>query len=1024
MKYYALAANPLLKIILVPVIAMNLQAGLAQKPYFQQEVHYRITASLDDVQHRLSGAIEIRYINHSPDTLREIYMHLWPNAYQRRNTAFGRQQLEAGNTRFYFAKDSELGGLSNLDFKANNQAVEWRYEPEHPDIAIIRLPAPLLPEGEFTIGTPFVLQFPASFSRLGHVGQSYQATQWYPKPAVYDKDGWHHMPYLDMGEFYSEFGSFDVSLTLPENYVVGATGELQTESERDFLERRVAETRVMMDSFTADHADRDTFPISSKNAKTIRFLAENVHDFAWFADKRFRVQRGEVEMPSGRKIDTWVMFTRTEEQLWKNAISYVNRAVQFYSELVGEYPWPQATAVQSALSAGGGMEYPMITVISTSGNASSLDEVITHEVGHNWFYGIIASNERDHAWLDEGVNTYYEERYMRKYYGDGGEFSGLPRFVTGGSAYDLGELAYLYQCRRRIDQAPETSSADLSRVNYFLGAYAKPAAALRYLESYLGAQRFDEAMRDYYRKWQFKHPQPADFRAHWELATGRKLDWLFDGLLFSNKRMDYKLVGAHAKGDSILVKIKNAGRIAGPIQLTAVKDKDSLAVFSQWLEGFEGTATVVLPGSDFRQIMLDRDRITLDFYRKNNQMRRTGLLRKVEPLSLRLVPGPENDRRTDLFLFPALTWNHYDKTMLGLVFFNHSVLSRRFEWELAPMYAIGSRTISGVGRAMYHFYPAGHIVHKVTLGAGLRHFRYNSNDRFDYQLGYLRATPFVRLELGKSPASHFYQNLTWRTIVLNREEAQFNLMGNYTGKEWFTDYVHELSYNGENRGALYPYRYRVALERQRYKDVSGSQRYLKASFEWAGRLTYAPRRGLHIRCFVGGFLDNTRRNAGAFYPGAFNLVSQGYNDYRFDDYYFGRNEPEGIWSQQISIRDGGMKNVIGQGFGLGRSNSFIAALNFKADLWRKLPVKPYFDIGYFDNAQPTGRDDTFSDQLMWSGGLMVEWLGGAVGLYFPLLNSQNIQDRYAERGNYWSRIAFHIDLQQLDPWRFVEGIQF
>lgn len=1023
MKSYTPFTARILKITIALVLLHTWADLSAQKPYFQQEAHYRITAALDDEQHRLSGAIEIRYVNHSPDTLRELYIHLWPNAYQDRSTAFARQQLDAGSTKFYFAKDSELGGLNNLDFKVNSQAVEWRYKPGSPDIAILRLPAPLHPEREVTLATPFVLQFPASFSRLGHVGQSYQATQWYPKPAVYDREGWHDMPYLEMGEFYSEFGSFDVSLTLPENYVVGATGVLQTESERVFLDKKVADTRAMMGSFTTDNTRQDTFPASVKTTKTIRYLAENVHDFAWFADKRFRVQRSEVVLPSGRKVDTWVMFTRTQENLWKDAINYVDRSVRFYSELVGEYPWPQATAVQSALSAGGGMEYPMITVISTASGASSLDEVITHEVGHNWFYGILASNERDHAWLDEGVNTYYEGRYMRRYYRGGGTFSGLPGFVTGGSAYEFDELAYLFQCRRRLDQAPETPSNELTRVNYFLGAYAKPAAAMRYLENYVGTARFDQVMQDYYRTWQFKHPRPADFRAHWEKATGKDLGWLFDGLLYSNKLIDYKLAGARTVGDTTWVKIKNAGQIASPIQLVAMQD--SQAVHSLWVEGFKGTQKVALPAGDYRHIILDPDRITLDFYRKNNQLRTTGLLRKVEPLALRLIPGPENDRRTDLFLFPALAWNHYDKTMLGLVFFNHSVLSRRLEWELAPMYASGSKQLSGVARAMYHFYPAGRLLRRVTVGAGLRHFRYDSNDRFDYRLGYLRAAPFLRLELGKAPASNFYQNIEWRTIILNREEAQFQgISGAFTRKEWFTDYIHELSYNGENRGSLYPFRYRLALERQQYKDLSGDQRYLKASFEWAGRLSYAPKRGLHVRCFVGGFLDNTRRDAGAIYAGAFNLVSQGFNDYRFDDYYFGRNEPEGIWSQQISQRDGGLKNVVGQGFNLGRSNSFIAALNFKADLWRKIPVKPYFDVGYFKNAMPTGSDDTFKDQLLWSGGLMVDLFGGAMGLYFPLVNSKNIQDRYAERGNYWSRIAFHIDLQKIDPWQFVEGIQF
>jgi aminopeptidase N len=150
--------------------------------------------------------------------------------------------------------------------------------------------------------------------------------------------------------------------------------------------------------------------------KTIQYKAENVHDFAWFADKRFYVQKEDVTLPSGRKVDTYVMFTYYEADLWKEAILYVNRSVEYYSDRIGEYPYPHATAVQSALSAGAGMEYPMITVIGGSGNGKSLDQVITHEVGHNWFYGILASNERQFVWMDEGFNSFYEQAYIKKYY--------------------------------------------------------------------------------------------------------------------------------------------------------------------------------------------------------------------------------------------------------------------------------------------------------------------------------------------------------------------------------------------------------------------------------------------------------------------------------------------------------------------------------------------------------------------------------------------------------------------------------
>jgi len=212
---------------------------LSQKPYFQQEVNYKIAVTLHDTSHTLIGDIAIEYKNNAPNRLDFIYLHLWANAYQNQNTAFARQQLRVGSTEFYFAKDADLGGFSNLNFTIDGQQAILELQKDNPDIAILRLPKPLESGQTITIQSPFTLKIPASFSRLGHVEKSYQMTQWFPKPAVYDNKGWHPMPCLDMGEFYSEFGNFDVTITLPNNYVVAATGVLQTEREKEFLKEQV-----------------------------------------------------------------------------------------------------------------------------------------------------------------------------------------------------------------------------------------------------------------------------------------------------------------------------------------------------------------------------------------------------------------------------------------------------------------------------------------------------------------------------------------------------------------------------------------------------------------------------------------------------------------------------------------------------------------------------------------------------------------------------------------------------------------
>ncbi len=235
--------SSLIRILFLPliIVTIGITSPLqAQNPrnYWQQEVNYEIHVKLDDVHHFLRGDISINYTNNSPDTLFYIFFHLWPNAYKSTFTAFSKQYLENDSTSFYYAPDSMRGFIDSLNFEINGLTTTIKYDSINPDIAKVNLLAPLYPGKQIAIYTTFRVKIPHTFSRLGHVGQQYAISQWYPKPAVYDRYGWHAFPYLDQGEFYSEFGSFDVDITLPKNYVVGATGILQDKSEQEWLDKK------------------------------------------------------------------------------------------------------------------------------------------------------------------------------------------------------------------------------------------------------------------------------------------------------------------------------------------------------------------------------------------------------------------------------------------------------------------------------------------------------------------------------------------------------------------------------------------------------------------------------------------------------------------------------------------------------------------------------------------------------------------------------------------------------------------
>ncbi len=994
---------------------LTLTAGLAQADYFQQEVDYQIDVRLDDQAHVLHGALQLQYRNNAPQALDTLYIHLWPNAYRNRQTAYARQALRMGNTDFYYAGPDQRGGIDSLNFRINGDSVAWSYHPEHIDIARILLPAPLQPGAALTLETPFRVDLPYCFSRLGHAEQSYQITQWYPKPAVYDQQGWHPMPYLDMGEFYSEFGRFDVRITLPKNYRLAATGELQNPEEHAWLQGLAANP--------LSEDGKNSFPPSDSETKTLRFTAKQVHDFAWFADKRFQVRHDTLQLASGRVVDAWAFFTKTEQELWQDATDYVKRSLRFYSGLVGEYPYPQATAVETTLGAGGGMEYPMITNIGYAGSARSLDEVITHEVGHNWFYGILGSNERVHPWMDEGLNSYYEQRYMQTFYED--REPPLPDLLLADTSLDLGRLGYLYQARRRLDQAPDTHSDEFAPINYFVSAYDKPAKALALLHGYVGEATFDAAMQAYYDQWKFRHPQPDDFREVLEAETGEELGWLFEGLLYSNQKTDYKISKVQQRGRRLEVQLKNRGGVDCPVPLAAYRNGrlDSL----YWIPGFEGKKNIRLQGGD-ATLQLDPHRLTLDLYRVNNRYAPGSLLPALRLPQLRLLGAVQNSEHPAVFVLPVVSWNNYDKTMPGLLLYNHTLPEQRFEFALAPMYGIGTGRLTGLGDVHANFYPTeGELIYRLRAGLSARRFTYRTVNRFEQDLGFTRLQPYVEADFATPHDKRLRRQLRLEAVWLEEERQSFEDPAN-PGLTTEAFFLQRAELELANERAVSPFSWLFALEHAAFDNFTGAQRYVKATVEWQAVFHYGEDQAAYLRLFGGYFLYNSEREANYIGRAAFNLIDQGSNDYRYDNYYLGRTDNTGIWSQQLSVRNGGFKTPVDNGFNLGRSNDYLLAANFHVDLPREalfgIPIKPYIDLAYAKNRQPIAGDPSFSDQFFYSGGLMIAVLNNAVAVHFPLLNSANLEDRLAERGNYWSRISFRFSLQQLNPWKAADRLRF
>lgn len=507
----------------------SLHVAYCQAPYWQQQVNYKIDVTLNDKNHTLDGFVKMDYTNHSPDTLNFIWFHLWPNAYKNDRTAFTDQQLENGSTAFYFSNNDKRGYINRLDFKVNSATAKLEDHPQHQDIIKVLLPQPLAPGSTCKIETPFHVKLPYNFSRGGHIGQNYSITQWYPKPAVYDGKGWHPIPYLDQGEFYSEYGNFEVQLTVPKNYVVAATGNLQELSEKNWLKNKKnapenPEKAKKKKLKPGEEEDEGT--ASAKESKTLHYTQNNVHDFAWFASKYFVVKYDTCKLPSGKIIDVYAFHYADNSEVWKNSVSNIKQAIITKSKWVGEYPYDVVSVVDGG--SGGGMEYPTVTLL-TADDEKGLDFVINHEVGHNWFYAILGSNERLHPWMDEGMNTYYDNRYRQQL--NSGSLTDMigikSSFIRKRLPDDIENILLNTLTTVKKDQPIETSSEKFNSTNYNFVAYVKTGLWMKVLEDTLGKETFDRCMQEYYRRWQHKHPYPQNFKKVMEEVSGKNLDGVF-----------------------------------------------------------------------------------------------------------------------------------------------------------------------------------------------------------------------------------------------------------------------------------------------------------------------------------------------------------------------------------------------------------------------------------------------------------------------------------------------------------------
>ena len=575
---------------------------LPKNLYWQQHVDYKMEIDMDVKTHQYKGIQKLVYTNNSPDVLNKVFYHLYFNAFQPGSEMDVRSRTIADpdkrvKNRISKLSPSEIGYIKVTSLKQDGKKVNYETVGT---VLEVTLPKSIMPGESTTFDMVFNAQVPLQIRRSGRnnkEGVAYSMTQWYPKLAEYDFQGWHADPYIAR-EFHGVWGDFDLKLTIDKDYVVGGSGYLQNPNEIGHGYETGAVNRPSGDKLTW------------------HFKAPNVHDFTWAADKDYI--HDTMQVPNGPLLHFFYKNDPELKENWKALQPKTVELMDYFSENIGAYPYKQYSVIQGG---DGGMEYAMCTLITGKRKFNSLLGVTAHELAHTWFQFLLATNEGKHEWMDEGFTTYISGRAMNTLLNRGRENPSLPSYK-----------GYFGLAKSGKEQ-PQTTHSDRYEYNAAYGttAYAKGDVFLAQLAYVIGKENLENTLKLYFNKWSFKHPTPNDFIRCAEEVSNLELDWYLMDWTQTTNTIDYAVKAVNNKE----ITLERIGLMPMPIDLKVTYNDGSTEEFYiplQMMRGEKPTNATVIGDwawayptyrfktkKDIQTVEIDPKNLMADVNKENNK---------------------------------------------------------------------------------------------------------------------------------------------------------------------------------------------------------------------------------------------------------------------------------------------------------------------------------------------------------------------------------------------------------------------
>ncbi len=930
--------NNLYLAFVLSVLFLNLSFG--------QKNNIKITATLNTETNELQIYQEIDFYNKSDSTFNNIYFHNWPNAYKDKKTPLAKRFVEKNSKTFHFTKEKNRGNTQIKNMFVNYDLANWEISIENPDILNLKLNEPLQPKDSIKIIANYTVKIPKDkFTRYGVNTYSYNLRYWYLVPAIFDTK-WHTYNNLDLDDLFMDFTNYDVKIKVPKDYYLNSDLTI---------------------SNTLGEA-QNSYHLIGKDRLDVELNITQFNDFKRFNSKPVSI----ITNLSSEKLN---LVVKTQ---------ILSRELSFIESYLGKFPHEKLLINKIDYDKDPAYGFNQLPSFLTpfSDNFEwdiKMFKVIVQKYINNKFL----FNQRDDAWLADGLQTYLMMKYVEKFYPEIKAIGNLSK-IWGVRSYNLAKIdfndkyyfVYQFASRKNLDQSLTTPVDSLSNFNRLIANKYKAGIGLKYLENYLGEKIIKNAIVDFSTKNSNKKVQSNSIFNN--IKTSKDLQWFKQGYIQTNKKPDYTIKKVIKKEDSIEIIIKNKRNFTTPIELYGVKDSE--IKFRKWLTGIDSIAKITIPKNGFDKLSLNYESLLPEYNLKNNWKNVDKKL-FTRPLQLRFMKDLENPYYNQLFYTPIFGFNYYNGIILGMAFSNTTFLNKSINYKITPSYGTKSNSFSGSYAIRYEYLPEKGNVNRLRFGIAGSHFDYAED------LPYTKVVPYATLEFKKK---HY------RDISSNAISASFTLVDK-TPSPTETQNIETLKYNVFSLG--YGFAKPNIIEDFRFStELQVADKFSKVALNAHYRILTNTNTQFDFRLFAGAFLANNTNTD--FFSFALDRPS----DYLFRYDYFGRSETSGFFSQQIIISEGGFKSKLPVNY----ANQWLTSVNTSIGIWRWIEL-------YNDAALVKNKNQNV--YFAYENGVRLNFVQDILEVYFPVYSNLGWE---VTQPDYASKIRFVLVLK---PKRIINFLK-